>query len=445
VRRPFHSRLSVALSGSVIGLPVLCRWLRIVGTVAAQPTLIPQQTTEELLCSPGGAAPVDTSFAAQQDTVVAQHDADGFLSIFNGRDFTGWWQNCRTSHSSANRTSGAIFRVDTVREAIYATQRGNAGGILSTKKRYLHYEIVFEVWPGYGDDGGIFHRNPVGGQCYQTVLDYLGGASWGGTWGEGGFGSRDHRPFVFSGNDSTLSIPGRAADPGTNWTTFTANRLAAGEQFPCPSTGCTQAEWRQHWKLGSNPAVEDGWNTMRIQFYGGTRSGEFVRMRSWFRSRLDDPSVTRIDSMAWIPIWSDSMTYNASQLAWGGVPNPIGIQVHGGGRFSSPRGTWFRNIRVRELDSLGTPLYIPDEVSIRPSRPQEARYDIRVVSSKLTGTIDLDYTIKINDVSGRLLERFDGRAGRVEHALPARSQGALLVEIRTARGVQHLRVAGASD
>lgn len=417
----------------------------VAGAVSAQPT--PAPSSGDLLCSPGGASPVDTSAAAQLDTVVSTPDADGFRSIFDGTSFKGWWQNCRSSHSSSDRVNGAIWRVDPERQAIYSTQRGSStGGLLSTKKKYLHYEIIFETWAGFGNDAGFFHRNRVSGRCYQTVLDYLSGASLGGTWGEGGFPSRDHRPSAFSGNDSTLTIPGNT---GYNWTTFTAGLRAAGRDFPCPVTGCTQASWREHWKMGSNPAVTDGWNTIRIKFYGGTaKTGQHltnpgadrVRMQSFFKSKSD--TGTRVDDIKWIPLWADSIAYSGAQVDSFGVPNPVAFQVHGGGRFGAARGTWYRNIRIRELDSLGN--YTGPTSAIRAATPGQARYDVSTSSGMLTGTIDQDYSIRVSDVGGRVLDQTYGRAGRVEYALPRRAQGVLLVEISSPRGVQNLRVSQVS-
>jgi hypothetical protein len=411
------------------------------GLLHAQPT--PAPAGGDLLCGAGGASPVDTSAAARLDTLASTPDAEGFFSLFDGTSFKGWWQNCRSSHSSSDRTNGAIWRIDTARKAIYSTQRGtNTGGLLSTHKRYLHYEVVFETWAGFGNDAGFFHRNTVTGACYQTVLDYLSGASFGGTWGEGsGYPGRDHRPASFSGNDSTLTIPGTA---GHNWTTFSAGRLAAGETFSCPSTGCTQAEWRQHWKLGSNPAVTDGWNTVRIKFYGGTSANQSlatpgadkVRMRSWFKSKLD--TASRVSTIAWIPMWSDSIAYTSAQAALYGVPNPIAFQVHGGGRFGAARGTWYRNIRIRELDSLGNPL--PFVTAIQPSSnsPQIHYENVRMTPNALIGSIDLPHTIVVSDLQGRVLEQFQGDAGSFDYRL--KSSGLLLVQIRTVRGVENLRV-----
>ena len=122
-------------------------------------------------------------------------------------------------------------------------------------------ELVFTdtLWPDFGNDGGLFNRTPANGRCFQTVLDYINGAAMGGTWGEGGFPSRDFRPFSFNGNENTLSIPGNGAGEMSNWTTITSKLNPTS--FGCPATGCTQADWQKLWDA-------NGWNEFKIQFYG---------------------------------------------------------------------------------------------------------------------------------------------------------------------------------
>ena len=40
-----------------------------------------------------------------------------------------------------------------------------------TKKKFNNYEFVFDFWPDFGNDGGVFNRTPANGNCFQTVLD----------------------------------------------------------------------------------------------------------------------------------------------------------------------------------------------------------------------------------------------------------------------------------
>src|SRR6185436_19681172 len=148
----------------------------------AQPSL--SNPGPEKLCS------VDTAASFQVDTVASAPDSNGFFSIFDGTSFKGWWQNCLSTHSS-NRTQGAIWRVDSDRKAIYAMSRAGVGGLLSTHKRYAHYELIFEWWPEYGNDGGVFNRYSITSATTvasnQMVLDYLQASGMFSYYSEAGF------------------------------------------------------------------------------------------------------------------------------------------------------------------------------------------------------------------------------------------------------------------
>lgn len=259
--------------------------------------------------------------AIQPDS--SQPDSEGFHSLFNGSDFGGWWQNCRTHHSQGNR-SGAVFRVDPARKAIYSTQRGSgAGGVLMTKARYRDYELEFDFWPGWDDDHALLNRADTLGKAYATTLSYLGGASMGGVWGESGLMNRDIRPFAFNSPDK-ITIPGRADPEGqSDWTRVTRGLKAAGEAFPCPESGCTQEDWGRLWNFGD-------WNQIRIQFRGGRDSADPIRARSWFRK----PGAAE-----WVPLCVDTTLRMRIGAGY------IGLRVHGGGEYGSPKGTWYRNIR----------------------------------------------------------------------------------------------------
>src|SRR6185369_8549625 len=193
---------------------------------------------------------------------LSRPDSEGFHSLFNGSDFSGWWQNCRTPHSQGN-TSGGIFRVDTGRKAIYSTQRGSgAGGVLMTKSLFMDYELEFDFWPGWDNQDALLNRADTLGRAYATTLTYTGSASMGGVWGEGGLMNRDIRPFTFNTPDN-INIPGRPDPAGQNdWTRITRSLKAAGEAFPCPDSGCTQEDWGRLWNFSD-------WNQIRILFVGG--------------------------------------------------------------------------------------------------------------------------------------------------------------------------------
>jgi hypothetical protein len=264
------------------------------------------------------------------DSADAFTDEEGYHLLFDGKTFKGWGQNCKTTHSM-NIPNGAIFRIDPNSQSIMGIERGDGvGGILATNNGYLNYEIVFSMWASYNTDAGIFNRMEPNGKCFQTSFDYIGGASMGGTWGEGGFKGRDYRPFYFNGNGQTIKIPGNNAGELSNWSTITS-KLNPGS-FGCPTSGCTQSEWLQLWDF-------NGWNDIKVQFYGGTPTTPAIHMKSYFKK----PS-----SPTWVPLLQDTtLVLEVSR-------NPIGFQVHGGHRHTQPN--WYRNIRIREVDESGNPI-----------------------------------------------------------------------------------------
>lgn len=444
----------------------LTRSLLLVGALAAlaaaQPLLIESQTLPEVPCS------VDTGAAheAEMDSVIAANggpDANGWMTIFDGKGSKGWWNNCRTTHSNGSN-QGGIFRVDTVRRALYAMQRtGQIGGLFTTKKKFAHYELVFDWWPQYGNDGGVFNRTTLTGRANQTVLDYLNQSAILGVWSEAGFpsrelgggsGTRNYRPWAYNGNDTTITIPGSGGNggPSSNWTTQTnsSNPEAAG--LGCAPTGCTQADLRRLWN-------KSGWNQARIVYFGGlstnqpnSRSlpGDKIRMYTYTRiyypkTNPDGPYSPPVpgvsDTARWVPVLRDSIVLTAQEA----LQNPaswIGFQIHNGGRYvqasSGGRGTWYRNIRIRLLDSLGAPIHI---VSVNPNRNKPAQYDLQVAGRVLSGKMELDHVVFARDVNGRELWRMTGDAGSVRYELPAHP-GVMVVQVMTTRGTQTFRVSG---
>src|SRR5688500_18986544 len=82
--------------------------------------------------------------------------ADGFVSIFNGTDLTGWWENCAT-HTTDTKVGG-VWIVDPGSKILYSREEGPNGDILVTNQNYEHYEFIMDLWPTYGNDGGVFNR-----------------------------------------------------------------------------------------------------------------------------------------------------------------------------------------------------------------------------------------------------------------------------------------------
>lgn len=399
--------------------------MMVIGSISAiaawaQPT--PAPTTGDLPCK-------EEADVVATDTVNSGGgvDAEGYFPLFDG-GFKGWFQSCKTGHSGGSN-EGAIFRIGQAdgKPAIYTTQRGSStGGLMMTNRKFTNYEITFQTWPDYGNDGGLFNRTPHNGRCFQTVLDYIGGASVGGTWGEGGFTGRDYRPFGYNGNEQTLTIPGNGNGELSNWTTITQKlKLTDAEKnIPCPTTGCTQTEWRLLWDF-------DGWNDVKIQFYGGhAASTGNLHMKSWFKK----PGAT-----VWIPILQDT---TLAQVVPAGF---IGIQVHGGGRFGGAKGTWYRNVRWKPLDDKGvpTPQKPKDPSAVAPM--ERVKFKLATNASAITGTIDQKYEITVKDAQGRKLESFSGNAGKINHAFTTNVHGVLFLSIKTARSVESLSVVRAPN
>ena len=435
------------------------------GFLYAQPTLVAGQTGPELLCS------VDTSATAQVDTVVAAPDASGFYPVFNGKNFTGFWQNCLSSHSSGNRTSGGIWRVDSVRKAIYAMSRNQVGGLLSTKKRYAHYEIMFEWWPQFGNDGGLFNRYSIipgstpAVAANQMVLDYCNsGCGILSYYSEAGFpGGRNGRPWQYS-STTAGSIPGTDGSAGSqgtadinNWTATTSRTSLITGNSPtdlgCASTGCVMADYNRLWNL-------NGWMQIREVYYGGLSQnqpttvaspGDKIHAFTFFRKHypLNDTNLTRQqlvnDTAKWVHVVADSMRLTNSQVTTYQRVNPFAFQIHSGTRYvlatNGGRGSWYADIKVRELDSLGVPTYIATSIAGEKS----IDYGMRVVNGMLVGSMELDHVVTIADINGRLIQRYSGFAGRnLGRELPKHS-GVLLVNIKTTLGTQTLRTTSVAE
>jgi hypothetical protein len=102
---------------------------------------------------------------------------DGFVSIFNGKDLTGWKVSAKTGHSrtSKNESGGKWVIQD---GAIVGSQDvpGN-GGIVITEKEYGDFEVALEMRNDDGPDSGLFLRSTDTGKCYQAMIDYHKGGN----------------------------------------------------------------------------------------------------------------------------------------------------------------------------------------------------------------------------------------------------------------------------
>ena len=124
------------------------------------------------------AQPVAHTYEVVRSDAAAAALPPGFVSIFNGKDRTGW-------HISQVNHHGKTEAWTIEDGVLKGTQdRPGHGGIFLTDKRYKNFEVMIEVNPDFGCDSGLFLRSTEKGEAYQVLLDYLEGGSIGGIYGE---------------------------------------------------------------------------------------------------------------------------------------------------------------------------------------------------------------------------------------------------------------------
>lgn len=340
---------------------------------------------------------------AKPDTVAAAPDSEGFVSIFNGTDLTGWWEDCQT-HTTDTK-SGGVWIVDPSQHILYSREEGANGDILVTNKKYDNYEIIFDVWPIFGNDGGVFNRVTASGSCWQSTLDYIQGSSVGGSYNEKSWmpGNLNDDPFLFGGSPANPSV--------STWTTFTKDLSPTG--FGCSAGGCVAADFDKVWDV-------NGWNQFRVKFYDGLTVGRSVTMENFIR---------KAGAANWVPTYKKSQP----QVTPAG---PIALQIHGAGRWKAGTYNLYRNIKVRPLNIDGTPIIPP--TGIGHAAGPAAAPALKLMNGALVGNLDAGYEITLADVSGRVLERFHGAAGSFRHALDGSARGVLIAELRNDRNVTHI-------
>jgi hypothetical protein len=382
---------------------ILSTGLILGGAVAAfadQP--VPSGTVTNSPCQDG-----PKMVGGQPDTVAAAPDAEGFVSIFNGNDLTGWWEDCQT-HTTDTKLGG-VWWVDPVQHLLFSREEGQNGDILVTNKKYENYEIVLDLWPVFGNDGGVFNRVTNSGSCWQSTIDYIQGSSVGGSFNEKSWmpgTNLNDDPFLYGGSPANPSV--------TTWTTFTKDLNPTS--FGCSAGGCVSADFAKVWDVA-------GWNQFRVKFYDGLTAGRSVTMENFIR---------KLGAENWVP------TYKKTEPRVTPA-GPIALQIHGAGRLKAGTYNVYRNIKVRPLNIDGTPVPVVTSTS-RSGYSYYNLQGLKIAGGMITGTLETAYEITLTDVSGKMVERFHGEAGHLQHAVPASAQGVIIAELRNGRGIQRIRL-----
>jgi hypothetical protein len=323
----------------------------------------------------------------------------GFVSLFNGTDLTGWWENCNVH--TTDKVKGGVWIVDPSSKILYSREEGQNGDILVTNESFDNYELVMDLWPTFGNDGGIFNRVTTSGKCWQTTVDYIQGSGVAGSFNEA-----DWMPGV-NLNDDPFRFNGGPANPTiTTWTTFTKDLNPTG--FGCSSGGCTASDFEKVWDV-------NGWNQIRVKFYDGLTAGREVRMKTWIR---------KLGAENWVPVYDQHKAVVTPAA-------PVALQIHGGGRWKAGSYNLYRNIKIRKLNVNGEPL-TTTVVGADGRRTLAPR--LSLAGGALIGALEEDASITLSDARGRVLDAFRAPAGRLERALPARARGLLFAHVKNGRG-----------
>jgi len=303
----------------------------------------------------------------------------GYVSLFNGKDFTGWWNTCISFHSEGGK--GAFWQVSTADSAIYSTQDENSGSILMTRAKYENYQITFDMWATYGNDAGVFNRSDKQGISLQTVLDYLDGRSVGGFWTEQGW-----------------------------WTAGSMNQAQAWFYMDGPdrikdvNSGQFKAKWTDIWD-------HQNWTQVSVKVYG-----KKPIMESYFRKKSTDPWV-----MGYRAVTNES---NRPTTGY------IGLQVHGNG-FNWSEGNkpnWYRRIKVRKLLENGSVPSLLDTVVIALNKQPIGKSKILFDGQSVQINLVKAATVQILNNRGQILSTQNFTKGL--HSFKPAVQGAQILLLR---------------
>jgi hypothetical protein len=253
--------------------------------------------------------------AFAQEPAAATPDADGWITLFDGKTLAGWHKNPQ----KIGHGTGGLWTVEP--DGVLAGEQdppgsGN-GGILLTDRKFGDFELSLEMKPAWGVDSGVFLHCTDRGQCIQMMVDYYDGGNIGQIYGEatGGWNTQAFRLQGVLENGQLVRLETVDARPAE----------AAGLAF-----SCTPEEWIAAWKI-------DDWNTALIRVEGGA----LPRVTT----HINDLQVCVFDAATSAVRGLDRGQIERTL----GAEGSIAVQVHGGGRYPAGSKCRYRKIKVRPL------------------------------------------------------------------------------------------------
>lgn len=241
---------------------------------------------------------------------------DRGVSLFNGRDLTGWHGNPkRVGHGTGGRwqvEDGAITGAQ--------DPPGN-GGLLLSDATYGDFELSVEIRPDWGIDSGLFVRGTPEGKAFQVSVDHYNHGHIGLIYGEGLGG--------FNPRSVTLEPLGDPENPSGLSARDGKNLGLAG------FSSADAATFAKAWKWGE-------WNTLKVRIVG-----QLPRITTWINGvRILDVDFTRYNHPDFDPEKVKGLV---------GPEGHIAFQIHGGTqRWKEGAKCRWRNIVIRRLNPVAS-------------------------------------------------------------------------------------------
>ncbi|HEY1064694.1 MAG TPA: DUF1080 domain-containing protein, partial [Pirellulales bacterium] len=141
------------------------------------------------LRSPSAAAEEPAAAKTETAKAEAKPDADGWISLFDGKSLDGWHKNPQ----KIGHGTGGDWQVEegVITGGQDPPASGN-GGIILTDQTFHDFEVSVDLKPDWGICSGFFLRSSDRGECVQVMVDYHDAGNVGHIYGEGtgGFSNR---------------------------------------------------------------------------------------------------------------------------------------------------------------------------------------------------------------------------------------------------------------